>query len=332
MSTMAKRREPRFPLQMPILVFGYDCSGRAFMEQAQTLDISMAGACLTGLSSEVAPGFILAVQQGDRRARFQVLWVGRPNSDREGHIGLQCVEVGGHTRKRILYVETHPPERALLHSYLETAGYELVCRVDWRDAMAVFQESAFDLLMVDVLPGQDELADLISFVRTNSPRTRVVLLSNNPGRIPEILLNQADGFIDKCNSRHELLSVIEELIGAGNQIRWPLARLAARYMIDTPVSISVRRSGLLVGMEGKSTDISELGLGVEVGEDLVLGELVGLRFRLPGNDVDLTPQATVRRRLGMHCGFEFVCIERARLEQLRLTCQKLPRISLPQPA
>jgi hypothetical protein len=85
-------------------------------------------------------------------------------------------------------------------------------------------------------------------------------------------------------------------------------------------------------MQGRSTDISELGLGADLAGDLVPGELVGLCFRLPGNDFDLTPLATVRRRLGPHCGFEFVSIEPARLEELRLACQKLPRISLPQPA
>ena len=332
MSTRAGRREPRFPLQMPTLVFGYDRSGRAFMEQAQTLDISIAGARLTGLSSEVKPGFILAMQQGNRRARFQVLWVGEPHTDLEGQIGLQCVEVGGHTRKRILCIGADPSEQALQRSYLETAGYEVVCRADWRQGLAVFQESAFDLLMVDVQSEHNEPGDFISFVRLNSPRTRLMLLSNNPGRIPEILLNQTDGFIDKSNSRHELLTVVEEMIGAGNQVRWPLARLAARYTLDAPVSISLRRSGLAVGMQGRSTDISELGLGAELAGDLVPGELVGLCFRLPGNDFDLTPLATVRRRLGPHCGFEFVSIEPARLEELRLACQKLPRISLPQPA
>jgi hypothetical protein len=198
--------------------------------------------------------------------------------------------------------------------------------------MAVFQESAFDLLMVDVQSGHDEPGDFIRFVRLNSPRTRLMLLSNNPGRIPEILLNQADGFIDKSNSRHELLTVVEEMIGAVNQVSWPLARLAAHYTLDTPVSISLRRSGLAVSMQGRSVDISELGLGAELAGDLVPGELVGLCFRLPGNDFDLTPQATVRRRLGSHYGFEFVSIEPARLEELRLACQKLPRISLPQPA
>ena len=329
-STKAGRREPRFPLQMPILVFGYDRLGRAFMEQAQTLDISLAGARLTGLSSEVTPGFILAVQQGDRRARFQVLWVGQAHSELEGHIGLRCVEVGGHTRKRILCIEANPLEEALQRSYLETAGYDFVCCAEWRQGLAVFQESAFDLLMVDVQPGCEEPGDFISFVRQNSPRTRIMLLSNSPGRIPEVLLNQANSFIDKANSRHELLTVVEEMIGAGNQMRWPLARLAARYLLETPVLISSRRSSVL-SIEGRSKDISELGLGVEAEGELAPGELVRLDFRLPGDDVDLTPEATVRRRVGSHYGFEFVSIAHDRLEELRLICQKLPRISLPQP-
>ena len=330
-STRSGRREPRFPLQMPILVFGYDRFGRAFMEQAQTLDISSAGARLTGLSSEVSPGFILAVQQGDRRARFQVLWVGQGNGEVEGNIGLQCVEIGGHTRKRVLCIESSPAEEALQRSYLETAGYEFVCCGEWQQGQTVFQESAFDLLMVDVQPASDELGDFIGFVRQNSPRTRVLLLSNSPGRIPEILLNQADGFIDKANSRHELLTVVEEMIGAGHQMRWPLARLAPRYTLDAPVSISCRRSGASISLQGQAADISELGLGAEVPCELAPGELVTLRFRLPANDLDLTPLATVRRRSGSRYGFEFVSIERNRLEQIRLACQKLPRISLPQP-
>jgi DNA-binding response OmpR family regulator len=330
--TRTDRREPRFPLQMPTMVFGYDRSGRAFMEQAQTLDISIAGARLTGVSSEVAPGFILAVQQGDRRARFQVLWVGGPNTDLEGQIGLRCVEVGGHTRKRILCIEAYPSEKALERSHLETAGYELVCHTDWRQGMTVFQESAFDLLIVDVQSGHNEPEDFIGFVRLNSPRTRIMLLSNNPERIPETLLNQADGFINKSNSRHELLTVVEEMIGAANQVRWPLARLAARYTFDTPLSILLRRFRLSIDMQGRSTDISELGLGAELAGELAPGELVRLSFRLPGNEFDLMPQATVRRRSGSHYGFEFVSVEPARLEELRLACQKLPRISLPQPA
>jgi hypothetical protein len=85
--------------------------------------------------------------------------------------------------------------------------------------------------------------------------------------------------------------------------------------------------------DGRSTDISELGLGVELAQkrDLMLGELVGLRFRLPNLPYDFTPRATVRRRTSTHYGFEFVSIERARLEEIRLCCQTLPRLSLSQP-
>ncbi|MGA2989634.1 MAG: response regulator [Candidatus Korobacteraceae bacterium] len=331
MPVAPSRREPRFPLQVATLVFGFDRAGRAFMEQAQTLDISSAGIRLIGVSSEVAPGSILAVQQGGRRARFQVLWVGDSGSDLAGHIGLQCVEVGGHTRKRILYLEADEAERALRRSYLETAGYEFICHADVQKAMQELQAAAFDLLLIDVAAGQSGLEEITTFVRQNSPRTRIMLLSRNPGRIPPPLLNQADGFVPKSGSRHELLIAVEEMIGPGNQIRWPLARLAARYQIEMPVAVLPRRLSLQQEFQGASTDISELGVGIELAEELVLGELVGLRFRLPGSHHDLTLRASVRRRTGSHYGLEFVSIERERLEEIRLACRNLPRLSLPQP-
>ena len=76
-------------------------------------------------------------------------------------------------------------------------------------------------------------------------------------------------------------------------------------------------------------DISELGLGVELAGDLVPGELVGLCFRLPGNDVDLTPLATVRRRLDSHYGFEFVSIERPRWRNSASPARSCPASAFP---
>jgi CheY-like chemotaxis protein len=328
MTAIVSRREPRFPLQIATLVFGFDRAGRAFMEQAHTLDISSAGIRLIGISSEVAPGSILAVQQGDRKARFQVLWVGDAGSDLAGHIGLQAVEVGGHTRKRILYIDADAAEQALRRSHLETAGYEMVCHAEAAKAIEDLQAAAFDLLLIDVPTEQSGLEAFIEFIRRNSSGTRILLLSKNPGKIPQSLLSQGDGFVQKSESRHELLSVVEEMIGPGNQIRWPLARLAARYSITMPVTVLPRSAGEL---QGKSTDINELGVGIELAADLTLGELVGLRFRLPGGEHDFTPRATVRRRMGPHYGLEFVSIERERLEEIRLACQSLTRLSLPQP-
>lgn len=327
---MQNRREPRFPLQMPTLVSGFDRKGRAFIEQAQTLDISVAGARLTGLSSEVSPGTILAVKQGDRRARFQVLWVGEQRIQSETHLGLRCVEIGGHTQKRILYIEPEVAEQALRRAHLETAGYEVVCRADLREGMEIFQESAFDLLLLDC-QSQHGTMELIDFVRQNSPRTRIVLMSDRVGHIPELLLNHSDGFIQKSNSRHELLGVVEEMVGPSDQIRWPLPRLAARYALDVPVRISPHRGDAPVNWEGKCVNISELGLGVQLAQDLALGELLNLQFRLPDSDHDLTPRAMVRRRMGSLYGLEFVSIECTRLEEIRLACQTLSRVSLPQP-
>ena len=238
-STRAGRREPRFPLQMPILVFGYDRSGRAFMEQAQTLDISIAGARLTGLSSEVAPGFILAVQQGDRRARFQVLWVGQANTDLEGHIGLQCVEVGGHTRKRILCIEANPAEAGF--AALLPGDRRLRVRLPRRLAARPWQS----------FRNRPSICLWWMFSReaTSSGISSASCAGIRPAHGSCCSATIRAGFLKSCSTRptdsstkpiraHELLTIVEEMIGAGNQMRWPLARLAARYTLETPVSIS----------------------------------------------------------------------------------------------
>ena len=175
-STKPGRREPRFPLHMPILVFGYDRLGRGFMEQAQTLDISIAGARLTGLSSEVFRASFLPSSKATGARAFRCCgWASQCRTRRTHRPAMR--------RDRRTHPQTYfvhrgqPGRRGFQRSYLETAGYEFVCCGRVAPRQAVFQESAFDLLMADVQSGRDELGDFISFVRRNSPRTRVLLLS-----------------------------------------------------------------------------------------------------------------------------------------------------------
>src|SRR5512146_3395716 len=175
---MGYRREERVPLQVPALVSGLDRRGRAFIESAKTLDTSTAGARISGLNSQLDPGSVLSIQLGNRKARFEVLWVGEPGSSREGEIGLKCIEVGTQTRKRIIYIDDQEHELEARRGMLEAAGFEVVCAQSARDAVEYLKNYGFDALVLDFpLPGLD-CTRFVLAVKAETPETRIVLLSS----------------------------------------------------------------------------------------------------------------------------------------------------------
>src|SRR5512140_3469043 len=119
---MGYRREQRISLQVSALVSGLDSRGRAFTQKAKTLDISTGGARISGLTCDIDPGSVVSVELGNRKARFQVLWVGEAGTEREGVIGLKCIEVGTHLKKRLLYADDQEFEVELRRGIMEAAG------------------------------------------------------------------------------------------------------------------------------------------------------------------------------------------------------------------
>ncbi len=329
---MGYRREERIPLQVPALVSGLDRRGRAFIESAKTLDISTAGARITGLNTQLDPGSVLSIQLGNRKARFEVLWVGEPGSSREGEIGLKCIEVGTQTRKRIIYIDDQEHELEARRGMLEAAGFEVVCVQSARDAVEYLQNYGFDALIIDFpLPGVD-CTNFVLALKAETPETRVVLLSSYPAQIPEALLAEADAFIHKGEPRQKLLTILDEMIGNSSVLKWPVARISSRFAIHVAVDVKVFRSGRLIVIPGRSTDLNEFGLGAKLEQELVPGEMVTLEFRLPMADEVFSARATVRRRSNAcHYGFEFVSIDPAQRARIRELCEVLPPLDIPQP-
>jgi hypothetical protein len=75
-----------------VQVFGLNGQGRPFHQSASTIDISYRGARLLGLSCWTRPGEIIGVRCGSEKARFQVVWIGKPNTAYEAQVGLYCLE------------------------------------------------------------------------------------------------------------------------------------------------------------------------------------------------------------------------------------------------
>ena len=107
----SERQNKRLHVALPIRVTYWDDAQKPCLEIACTYDISEHGARVTGLRNVKEAGEVIAIERGKSKAFCRVVWVGEPNSELQGQIGLQCVE-----SDRILWeaelrdmVETYEP-------------------------------------------------------------------------------------------------------------------------------------------------------------------------------------------------------------------------------
>ncbi len=88
----AERQNKRLHVALPIRVTYWDGAQKPCLEIACTYDISEHGARVTGLRCVKEAGEVIAIERGKSKAFCRVVWVGEPNSELQGQIGLQCVE------------------------------------------------------------------------------------------------------------------------------------------------------------------------------------------------------------------------------------------------
>lgn len=88
---MSRRREARVERNFEVKVWGLDRHGKPFMQHARTLDITRLGARLIGIDC-VNVGETIGIQNGEQKARFKVVWMGRENTPKAGQIGVHCLE------------------------------------------------------------------------------------------------------------------------------------------------------------------------------------------------------------------------------------------------
>lgn len=86
-----ERQTKRIHVALPIRVTYWDSQSKPALEMACTYDISEHGARVTGLR-RIGVGEIIAIERGRNKAFCRVIWVGEPNSELQGQIGIQSVE------------------------------------------------------------------------------------------------------------------------------------------------------------------------------------------------------------------------------------------------
>jgi PilZ domain len=88
-----ERTSKRIHVALPIRVTCWDGENKAGLEVACTYDISEHGARIGGVRGVRQAGDIIAVERGRSKAFCRVVWIGEPNSELRGQIGIECVEV-----------------------------------------------------------------------------------------------------------------------------------------------------------------------------------------------------------------------------------------------
>src|ERR1700690_1074175 len=88
----AERADRRVHVALPVRITYWDKDKKPGLEMACTYDISSHGARISSLRCIKETGEIVAVERGRNKAFCRVVWIGEPNSELKGQIGLQCVE------------------------------------------------------------------------------------------------------------------------------------------------------------------------------------------------------------------------------------------------
>lgn len=84
-----KRRQKRIKISLPVQVCPPSAREQSWV--AHTVDISILGARLMGVSERMRMGEVLEVCCGLRRSVFRVVWVGIPGTPTENQTGIECL-------------------------------------------------------------------------------------------------------------------------------------------------------------------------------------------------------------------------------------------------
>ncbi len=90
--TEPERNDPRVEVAMPLRVTFWDKENKPLLDMACTYDISTRGARISGLRAVVEAGEIVAIERGRNKTFCRVVWVGDPDSEQRGQVGIQNVE------------------------------------------------------------------------------------------------------------------------------------------------------------------------------------------------------------------------------------------------
>jgi hypothetical protein len=89
-----ERYDKRVQLAIPLRVVTWDAQKRPQLDMVCTLDVSLRGARLYGVRPTMKVGEVVTVERGRNKFFCRVVWIGEPNTEQKGQIGIQAVDAG----------------------------------------------------------------------------------------------------------------------------------------------------------------------------------------------------------------------------------------------
>ena len=117
----------------------------------------------------------------------------------------------------ILIIEDDEQTRTLLRMMMEREGYEVVEAADGKQALELFHERNFDLVITDILMPVRDGIETIRDLRRDSPEVKIIAISGG-GRdgaldfLPVAEQLGADRTFQKPTRRAELVSAVKEIL------------------------------------------------------------------------------------------------------------------------
>ncbi|MBU1699657.1 MAG: response regulator [Candidatus Eisenbacteria bacterium] len=118
---------------------------------------------------------------------------------------------------RILVVDDDNQVRSMLRLTLEREGYEIVEAADGFEAIQLFRENPFDLIITDIIMPGLEGFETIQRLRAESPDVKIIAISGGGRLAPEGYLEVAENLgalkaLTKPVDHDELLATVRELV------------------------------------------------------------------------------------------------------------------------
>ena len=115
--------------------------------------------------------------------------------------------------RKILVVEDDPSIQALLHDFLQDAGYETATASDGIEAISLFQTDTFDIVLLDLMLPKIDGYGVCEFIRKQStiPIVMITALDSESDQLKGFDL-QIDDYVTKPFSIPVLLKKIEAIL------------------------------------------------------------------------------------------------------------------------